>query len=219
MKDALKNQLNKLKQNQKTAPTLPYKAQSSLLFDFKYANSIDVETVYEIGYEGLIQLTKIDENFKQFFKTLFNSTSKYYNREMLQESEIKEKDIELKKLLKNLSKYFLNPNTHQVLEYLIKVYKINLYLSEYYILPFLCYYNSNIFIKLIQNLNFKENDEFAFMEENAKNGVQINTDDIIKYFSNATHYEFFTKMIEFYTKNISLDNFDYFSFIINIMIY
>ena len=79
MQSSLRNQLNKLKENQKSAPTLPYKAQSSLLFDFKYTNVIDVETIYEIGYEGLIELSKIDENFTKYFKTLFEPTSKYFN--------------------------------------------------------------------------------------------------------------------------------------------
>ena len=115
MQNSLRNQLDKLKQNQKSAPTLPYKAQSSLLFDFKYTNAIDVETIYEIGYEGLIELSKIDENFTKYFKTLFEPTSKYFNREMSDETEINKKDKELKKILISLSKYFYNPNTHQVI--------------------------------------------------------------------------------------------------------
>ena len=84
---------------------------------------------------------------------------------MTDEAEIHKKDIELKKLLINLSKYFYNPNTHQVIEYLIKVYKFNIFLTEYFILPFLCYHNNKIFIKMIQNINYKENEEFTFMEE------------------------------------------------------
>ena len=88
MQNSLRNQLDKLKQNQKSAPTLPYKAQSSLLFDFKYTNAIDVETIYEIGYEGLIELSKIDENF-----------TKYFNREMSDNNEINNKDKELKSIL------------------------------------------------------------------------------------------------------------------------
>ena len=219
MQNSLRNQLNKLKENQKTAPKLPYKAQSSLLFDFKYANIIDVETVFEIGYEGLIELSKIDESFIQYFKTLFEPTSKYFNREMIDEIETKKKDVELKKILINLSKYFLNPNSHQVIEYLIKVYKVNIFLPEYFILPFLCHYNNTIFIKMIQNINFKENEQFAFMEEFAKNGVVIHKSNIIKYLSDATHFNFFIKVVEFYIKNISLTIFEYYEFILDILEY
>ena len=219
MQDSLKNQLNKLKQNQRSAPTLPYKAQSSLLFDFKYANIIDVETVFEIGYEGLIELSKIDENFTQYFKTLFEPTSKYFNREMSDETEINNKDKELKKILVYLSKYFSNPNSHQVIEYLIKVYKVNIFLSEYFILPFICYYNNSIFIKMIQNINFKENEQFAFMEEIAKSGIVIYKDNIIKHLSDATHFNLFVKIVDFYTKNISLTVFEYYEFIIDILEY
>ena len=99
MQSSLRNQLNKLKEGQKSAPTLPYKAQSSLLFDFKYTNVIDVETIYEIGYEGLIELSKIDENFTKYFKTLFEPTSKYFNRDMSDIDEINKKDKELKSIL------------------------------------------------------------------------------------------------------------------------
>ena len=121
MQNSLLNQLNKLKQSQKSAPTLPYKAQSSLLFDFKFTNSIDVETIYEIGYEGLIELSKIDENFTKYFKTLFEPTSKYFNREMSDKDEINKKDKELKSILVYLSKYFYNNNSHQVIEYLLYI--------------------------------------------------------------------------------------------------
>ena len=219
MQNSLLNQLNKLKENQKSAPTLPYKSQSSLLFDFKFANRIDVETVYEIGYEGLIELSKIDESFTQYFKTLFEPTSKYFNREMTDEAEIHKKDIELKKLLINLSKYFYNPNTHQVIEYLIKVYKVNIFLTEYFILPFLCYYNNTIFIKMIQNINYKENEEFTFMEIFAKNGKIINKNDIIKYLSDSTHFNFFVKIFEFYIQNLSIVIFEYYEFIFDILEY
>ena len=89
MQSSLLNQLNNLKKNQKTAPILPYKAQCSLLFDFKFANVISAEEVYEIGYQGLIELRKIDEKFEKYLKALFSSTSKYFNREMIPKSEIK----------------------------------------------------------------------------------------------------------------------------------
>ena len=127
---------------------------------------------------------------------------------MTDEAETNKKDIELKKLLINLSKYFYNPNTHQVIEYLIKVYKVNL-----------CYYNNTIFIKMIQNINYKENEEFTFMEIFAKNGKIINKNDIIKYLSDSTHFNFFVKIFEFYIQNLSIVIFEYYEFIFDILEY
>ena len=215
MQNSLRNQLDKLKQSQKSAPTLPYKAQSSLLFDFKFTNAIDVETIYEIGYEGLIELSKIDENFTKYFKTLFEPTSRYFNREMSDNIEINKKDKELKSILVYLSKYFLNQNAHQVIEYLIKVYKVNIYLSEYFIFPFICYYNSTIFLKMIQNINYKENSQFEFMEDFAKKGIMITKNDIFRYLCDSTHFNFLLKLIEFYINNISLTVFEYYEFILD----
>ena len=217
MQNSLRNQLDKLKQSQKSAPTLPYKAQSSLLFDFKFTNAIDVETIYEIGYEGLIELSKIDENFTKYFKTLFEPTSRYFNREMSDNIEINKKDKELKSILVYLSKYFLNQNAHQVIEYLIKVYKVNIYLSEYFIFPFICYYNSTIFLKMIQNINYKENSQFEFMEDFAKKGIMITKNDIFRYLCDSTHFNFLLKLIEFYINNISLTVFEYYEFILDIL--
>ena len=138
---------------------------------------------------------------------------------MTDEAEIHKKDIELKKLLINLSKYFYNPNTHQVIEYLIKVYKVNIFLTEYFILPFLCYHNNKIFIKMIQNINYKENEEFTFMEIFAKNGKIINKNDIIKYLSDSRHFKFFVKIFEFYIQNLSIVIFEYYEFIFDILEY
>ena len=181
MQSSLLNQLNNLKKNQKTAPILPYKAQCSLLFDFKFANVISAEEVYEIGYQGLIELTKIDEKFEKYLKALFSSTSKYFNREMIPKSEIKTFDAQLKNLLIDLSEYFYNKNSHQVIEYLIKVYKVNLYLAVEFIFPFLCYYQNKIFIKMLQNINFNEHPTLLFLENFAKDSVVIPEETMYKY--------------------------------------
>lgn len=217
MQSSLLNQLNNLKKNQKTAPILPYKAQCSLLFDFKFANVISAEEVYEIGYQGLIELTKIDEKFEKYLKALFSSTSKYFNREMIPKSEIKTFDAQLKNLLIDLSEYFYNKNSHQVIEYLIKVYKVNLYLSVEFIFPFLCYYQDKIFIKMLQNINFNEHPTFLFLENFAKDSVVIPEETMYKYIKN--NFEFLTQLIYFYIENISLSNEYYFNFVINVLKY
>ena len=121
MQESLKSQLERLKQNQKTSPQLPYKGQSSLLFDFRYANFIEVDSIYEIGYEGLKNLAEINDKFMKYLKQFFSSTSKYFNREMIPNSELKEYDNKLKELLIDLSFYFHNKNSHMVIEYLMSL--------------------------------------------------------------------------------------------------
>ena len=59
MQESLKSQLDRLKQNQKTQPQLPYQGQSSLLFDFRNANLIEVDSIYEIGYLILFGIVSI----------------------------------------------------------------------------------------------------------------------------------------------------------------
>ena len=217
MQSSLQSQLSNLKKNQKTSPTLPYKAQCSLLFDFRFANIIDTETVYEIGYEGLIELAKIDDNFEKYLKTLFSSTSKYFNREMIPKNEIKNFDEKIKNLLYDLSPYFSYKYSHQVIEYLIKVYKVNLYLCDDYIFSFLCHYENPIFIKMLQNVNFNEHKTWSFLENFAKDGVIIPKEIMYKFCKN--NFEFISRLISFYIDKINFLNEQYFLFINNVIKY
>lgn len=214
---SLQQQLANLSQRQKTAPTLPYKSTPSLLFSFQFANKIDTDTVYEIGYEGLLSLSKTQDKFIPYFKSLFSSTSKYFNREMLPKTETKSIDNHLKSLLYELSPFFLSKPSHQVLEYLIKVYKVNLYLCDDMLMSFLCYHNSTIFTKLLQNVNFNENKRWFFLENYAKNGVVIDSESVYKYFS--SNYEMLSCLCSFYEENIQSDNIVYFKFICEVMKY
>ena len=217
MQSSLQSQLSNLKKNQKTSPTLPFKAQCSLLFDFRFANIIDTETVYEIGYEGLIELAKIDDNFKKYLKTLFSSTSKYFNREMIPKNEIKNFDEKIKNLLYDLSPYFSYKYSHQVIEYLIKVYKVNLYLCDDYIFSFICHYENPIFIKMLQNVNFNEHKTWSFLENFAKDGVIIPKEIMYKFCKN--NFEFISRLISFYIDKINFLNEQYFLFINNVIKY
>ena len=72
---------------------------------------------------------------------------------------------------------------------------------------------------MLQNMNFKENEQFTFMEEFAKSGSVIYKDNIIKHLSDTTHFNLFIKIVDFYTKNISLTVFEYYEFIIDILEY
>ena len=219
MQESLKSQLDRLKQNQKTQPQLPYKGQSSLLFDFRNANLIEVDSIYEIGYEGLRNLAEINDKFMKYLKQFFSSTSKYFNREMIPINELKEYDNKLKELLIDLSLYFHNKNSHMVMEYLIRIYKVNLFLVDDFIIPYLCYYYDNIFIKLLQNINFKENESYQFLENYAKEGIIITKESLIKYLSDSHNFTLLTKIIYYYIDNISLNNYDYFIFISDILKY
>jgi len=49
METELQKQLNKLKNTQKAAPKLPSGNDYSLLFDFKDAKRIDIDTIFELG--------------------------------------------------------------------------------------------------------------------------------------------------------------------------
>lgn len=212
---SLQIQLNILKQKQKTEPKLPYGSHCSLLFDFRHINKIELDTLYEIGYEGLLELAKQDETFGKYLKLLFSSTSKYFNRDMIPSNEIKEYDEHLKQLIHALSKYFTTKPAHQVIEYLIKVYQVNLHLCDEMIFSFLCYHSQSVFIKLLQNINFTEHSYWSFIEAYAKNGTFIPKNVIVTYAN--SDFAFLLRLVSFYIDNIDITNEIYFSFVLDII--
>jgi U3 small nucleolar RNA-associated protein 10 len=95
----------------------------SLLFDFRQAANIDLETIYEIGIEGLNELTKYDERFAPYEDSLFSKDGKELERQ-LQTTEVNKKlDESIGHFLRLLSPYFLLRPAHKALEYLIRRYR------------------------------------------------------------------------------------------------
>lgn len=123
------------------------KKKASLLFSPSEAASIDRNTFYEIGAfpssfinfsnislffsffgigrNGLKDLIEINEGFEEFKVSLFDETSKHFER-TIESAEVNEKlNTEIKKFLCSLSPYFLLKPTQQVLEWLINRYHLN----------------------------------------------------------------------------------------------
>jgi len=95
----------------------------SLLFDKRKGESLDLETIFNIGVNGLLELRKHDERFGQFEDTLFSSTAKSLVREM-QTKEVNEKlDVSILAFLRLLSPYLLLKPAHKVLEWLIRRFR------------------------------------------------------------------------------------------------
>lgn len=211
---SLKEQLNKLKLNQNATPVLEQNAAASFLFDFKNSKRIDSETIFQIGYTGLIELSREDQNFTRYFDVFFNSTSKYYNREMRLETENRNIDFQLKNFISDLSPYFLTKSCHKIIEYLIKVFKANVYSSKSLFFAFLPFYNSKYFIKLIQNINFENFKSLKLFSDYAKSGTVISKDFLFKEISN--NFDLLREICNFYEEN-DLKGSSYIKFIVEIV--
>jgi hypothetical protein len=220
--NALSNQLNILKK-QESIPILPSKGTASFLFDVKSSNDVSNEDIYQLGIYGLINLSRKDFSLKEYSTSLFSSTSKYFNRETSLPDETKAIDDKVNSVLLHLSEHFLNSNCHKIIEFLLRIYKINIYNSEKLILSFLPYHSTTLFTKLIQSINFSQKHVtggFGFMSHYAENGhVLLN-----QLFNNEVFKDFnlVYKIIDFYINNLlnnkDINNLENYSmFIVNMI--
>ncbi|CAG9854683.1 unnamed protein product [Phyllotreta striolata] len=142
------------------------KKRPSLLFDPKKAAELSRETFYQIGLEGLEELIQKNEIFAQFETTLFNVTAKDFERSIHNQEANEKLNKNIKRFLLLLSPYFLLNSSHKALEWLINRFSIHEYNREDLLMLSLPYHDTNIFVRVIQLLSFKDKrDSFYFLKQ------------------------------------------------------
>jgi U3 small nucleolar RNA-associated protein 10 len=101
------------------------KGRPSLFLTFKEAASIDIEDIYESALQGLATLEQCDNRLTGFKYTLLHTSSIQLRRELKRIDENNEINDQIMKLLKILVLYIDRKESHQILEYLIRRYRIN----------------------------------------------------------------------------------------------
>ncbi|KAL3869078.1 hypothetical protein ACJMK2_041804 [Sinanodonta woodiana] len=130
------------------------KRKVSLLFDPKEAASIDRETFYALGTNGLEELITLYEGFQEYESSLYAESSLTFERSV-QTKEVNQKlDETISHFLIHLSPYCLLKPAHKALEWLIYRYHIHHYNMDDLILCFLPYHESRIFVRVIQLFKF-----------------------------------------------------------------
>jgi hypothetical protein len=199
MESNLKSQLKNLKSQQKPDPILPKNTDSTFLFDFKDSRRVDTDTVYELGYNGIIELSRLEAKLIDYIPKLFSSTSKYHNRQTKTDEENKTLDTVVNKFIVELVPYFLTKHVHKIMEYLIKIFKVNVYNGKVLCLAFLPYHESKYYAKLIQNVNLESIKNLGFLSTFAKNGIVVLHDSLMKEFAN---FDFLMEVFTFYENYI-----------------
>ncbi|KAJ8983683.1 hypothetical protein NQ317_003471 [Molorchus minor] len=174
------------------------KKRASLLFDPREAAGLKRETVFQIGLEGLEELISKNEIFDQFKNTLFHLTSKDFERSVQSTDANQRLDNNIRKFLLLLSPYFLLNCTHKALEWLINRYLIHEYNREDLLMLILPYHESNIFIRVVQLLQFKDTrDNFYFLKVLQKPGVHLPKQSLLNHASSDNS---FLKLVGKYIK-------------------
>lgn len=174
------------------------KKRASLLFDPKEAATLPKETVYQIGLEGLRELITKNVCFEQYHHNLFHLTSKEFERAVEDSEANLLLNTQIESFLLHLSPYFLLNCTHKALEWLIHRYHIHEYNREELLMLILPYHESNIFVRVVQLLKFKDqNDTWYFLKSLQKPGVHLTKQALLNHAATDTYFlKFVTKFIK-----------------------
>jgi len=123
MASILQLQLNQRRQGPLVVPDKSLPAKASLLFDQTKAEHLDLETILNIGTNGLMELRKYDERFAAFEDTLFNPASVSLARPQMSKEAIQKLDKSVEQFLMLLSPYFLLKPAHKAIEWLLRRYQ------------------------------------------------------------------------------------------------
>ncbi|KAI8388394.1 uncharacterized protein BYT42DRAFT_559927 [Radiomyces spectabilis] len=148
-----------------------YKA--SFLFTAKEAADKDLETIYAIGYNGILELCNLDERFTAFQETLFSEGMKSVDR-VLQTKEDNEKlDASVTAFLRQLSPYFLVKPAGKALEWLIRRFRIHQFNVEAIVGAILPYHETKAFVKMVSILQIDDASPWGFLKSIKESGVPL----------------------------------------------
>ncbi|GLE00792.1 hypothetical protein PINS_up009580 [Pythium insidiosum] len=130
----------------------------TFLYDAREAAQIDDETVYNLAWNGLLELRQLDAAFEEFDPSrdparLFSRQRIHFHRVQLTKAEETELNAALSKLLDALSAYFLLGATHKVLEFLVRRYEIHRYNVDDVMAMIISYHESKWFAKMVTILH------------------------------------------------------------------
>ncbi|EFJ35196.1 hypothetical protein SELMODRAFT_438493 [Selaginella moellendorffii] len=172
MATALGAQLKALSsiQGRETALVPGTRTRPSLLFDPRKAADIDLQAIFSIAQAGLQELLELNGAFVPFQRTLFSTESTQTDRE-LQTKEFNDKlNQSIASFLQVLSAFVLLPPAHQVLEYLIRRYKIHVYNVEDVMMSILPFHETSVFVRIVQLLKLKKT-RWEFLKGVQKSGA------------------------------------------------
>ncbi|KAI8149580.1 hypothetical protein BJV82DRAFT_708430 [Fennellomyces sp. T-0311] len=137
--------------------------KASLLFTSREAADQDLETIYSIAYNGIMELVILDKNFEAFQKTLFSEKMKNYDR-VLQTAEDNAKlDKSIAAFLHQLSPYFLLKPAGKAIEWLIRRFRVQDFNVDAILACILPYHETKLFVRMVSLLQIKENTPWTFL--------------------------------------------------------
>lgn len=163
-----------------------YKA--SILFSAKDAPGVDV--LHQIARNGLMELQRMDERFAPYAETLFADSTKSVNREAMDKAAEKKVDDSVHAFLLLLSQFMLLRPAHKVLEYLIRVYRVNEFNKDALLLAVLPYHVTRTFGLVVRlclgrsaNGTARSKPHWKVLEGSRKKGMPVDRATLVTFCS------------------------------------
>ena len=116
---------------------------------------MDADTFFSLGRNGLEELIAIDPTFSQFEDTLFQESSKEFERSVQTPDVLDELDRNLSVFLRRLSPYLLLKPAQKCLEWLVHAYRVHSCNVDAVLECVLPYYETKLFARAVQLLPLK----------------------------------------------------------------
>ncbi|KAF8889071.1 hypothetical protein BD779DRAFT_1714897 [Infundibulicybe gibba] len=143
------------------------KAGESYLFTGKEADIHDLESIYALGVNGLLQLSTLNPSLRQYHQPLFSDQAKTTDRTLISVDENNELNKAIEGFLFMLGPYLMEAPTGKVLEWLVRRFRINEFNVESLLCLFLPYHESPHFAKMVTILHIncwdRRNSKWSFL--------------------------------------------------------
>ncbi|KAI8359067.1 hypothetical protein EDC96DRAFT_609191 [Choanephora cucurbitarum] len=194
---SLKQQLKKIGTvDLRNVSEVSRKTRASFLFTAREAADQDLETIYSIAYNGIMELVILDEKFSAFEKTLFSESMKSVDRVLQTKEENEKLDASINSFLAQLSPYFLLKPSGKVLEYLIRRFRIHDFNVESIIKCILPYHETKSFVKMVSILTIDDKSPWEFLNPIKKSMLPLERSLLVKKMTkNRYVFDFICKSV------------------------
>lgn len=149
----------------------------SFLYDSREAARIDKETVYNLAWNGLLELQQSDASLESRLQRvqplLFNRARINFHRAHNNKTEDLELNDALKTVLEALSAHFLSGAAHKVLEFLVRRYEIHRYNVDDVMALIISYHESTWFARMVRLLHIHDT-RWEFLLQVKQKGQPLN---------------------------------------------
>lgn len=130
---------------------------------YRESSSLDLDDIYELGINGLMELIQQDERFNAFEASLFSPQARRTDREGQTVEENKKINAAIAELLLLLSPHFMEKAAHKVIEWLLRRFQIHRFNMFDVVACSIAFHETNAWARLVQLLPVRES-AFSFLE-------------------------------------------------------